>query len=230
MSEVPPILQMQRVTLESHGVYDSGVWDLDLALGPCDMALLRLERGSVRLPVADAAQGLLQPSSGTISFCGTDWQSMPAAMAASSRGRIGRVFEGHAWVGTLGVGENITLAQRHHTRRPLAEIVAEAGDLAEMFGLPGLPQSMPGRTHPQDLQRAACVRAFMGRPNLIILERPETGLYPEIMSPLMTAIRRARSNGAAILWTTTEAEVWQDLAIRSRRLLMAGSQVLAAAG
>lgn len=203
---------------------------MNVELGSGEMALLRLERGSIRLPVADAAEGLLQPSGGTVTFRGTDWWSMSAARAASCRGRIGRVFEGQAWVGALDVGENITLAQRHHTRRPVAEIIAQAGALSEMFGLPGLPRSMPGRTHPQDLQRAACVRAFMGRPDLVILERPETGLYPEIMSPLMTAIRRVRSNGAAVLWTTTETEVWQDPGIRSRRLLMSGSQVLAAAG
>ena len=38
-----------------------------------------------------------------------------------------------------------------------------------------------------DLQRAACVRAFLGTPDLVLLERPDEGVYPDIMPPLINA-------------------------------------------
>jgi len=44
------------------------------------------------------------------------------------------------------------------------DIEAEAAKLARMFGLPGLPRGRPAQMRLPDLQRAACVRAFLGTP------------------------------------------------------------------
>ena len=82
--------------------------------------------------------------------------------------------------------------------------------------------------HPADLRRAACVRAFLGRPELLVLERPTAGVYPAIMPALMSAVRAARSRGAAVLWTTESWDVWNDPGIRpTLRLRMTGSQMSA---
>ena len=59
-----------------------------------------------------------------------------------------------------------------------------------MFGLPGLPRGRPDRTRPHDLQLAGCVRALIGQPRLIILERPTQGTYPELLPPLVNALSR----------------------------------------
>ena len=78
----------------------------------------------------------------------------------------------------------------------------------------------------QDLQRAACVRAFLGKPVLLILEEPTAGVYPQIMSPLMASIRTARARGAAVLWTTADSQVWNDSGIPATiRGTMSGSQM-----
>ncbi len=159
---------------------------------------------------------------------------MPAAEGATLRGRIGRVFDavgvgalGNGWVSHLDVDENVMLAQRHHTRRPSSEIEAEAAKLARMFGLPGLPRGRPAQARIPDLQRAACVRAFIGTPDLILLERPEQGVYPEIMPPLINAVRSARARGAAVVWLNDHPAVWGDRGIRPTwRCVMSGSQML----
>jgi phospholipid/cholesterol/gamma-HCH transport system ATP-binding protein len=199
-----------------------------------ELALVRLERGVVRLPLADAAEGLAEYDAGTAAFLGRDWRSVPAGEGAALRGRIGRVFDavgvgaaGTGWVSHLDVDENVTLAQRHHTRRPSPEIEAEAAKLARMFGLPGLPSGPPARTRVPDLQRAACVRAFLGTPDLILLERPAQGVYPDIMPPLINAVRTARGRGAAVVWLTDTPAVWADRGIRPTwRCVMSGSQML----
>ena len=88
------------------------------------------------------------------------------------------------------------------------------------------PQGKPSTMRAPDLRRAACVRAFLGEPDLLILERPAVGVHPAIMPALMTAVRAARSRGAAVLWTTDDWEVWNDPGINPTvRCKMAGSQL-----
>jgi phospholipid/cholesterol/gamma-HCH transport system ATP-binding protein len=229
MAESKAILELTGMTVESDPAYDSPVWNVSLRLGAGELALVRLERGVVRLPLADAAEGLAEHYDGTATFLGRDWRSVPAGEGAALRGRIGRVFDavGAGWVSNLDVDENVMLAQRHHTRRPSSEIEAEAAKLARMFGLPGLPRGRPSQTRVPDLQRAACVRAFIGTPDLILLERPAQGVYPEIMPPLINAVRSARSRGAAVVWLTDTPAVWADRGIRPTwRCVMSGSQML----
>lgn len=235
MEESKAILELSGVTVESDPAYDSPIWNVSLRLGAGELALVRLERGAVRLPLGDAAEGLADLHDGTAAFLGKDWRDVPAGEASALRGRIGRVFDavgvgatGIGWVANLDVDENVMLAQRHHTRRPSPEIEAEAAKLARMFGLPGLPRGRPGQTRVPDLQRAACVRAFLGAPELILLERPAQGVFPEIMPPLINAVRSARNRGAAVVWLTDTPGVWNDRGIRPTwRCVMSGSQMLA---
>jgi len=232
MAEPKAILELTGVTVESDPTYDSPLWNVSLRLGAGELALVRLERGVVRLPLADAAEGLAEHYDGTATFLGREWRAVPAGEGAALRGRIGRVFDavgagGAGWVSHLDVDENVMLAQRHHTRRSSSEIEAEAAKLARMFGLPGLPRGRPAQTRATDLQRAACVRAFLGAPDLILLERPAQGVYPEIMPPLINAVRSARSRGAAVVWLTDTPAVWSDRGIRPTwRCVMSGSQML----
>jgi len=231
-SKAKAILELTGVTVEADPAYDSPLWNVSLRLGPGELALVRLERGAVRLPLADAAEGLAEHYDGTATFLGREWRTVPAGEGAALRGRIGRVFDavgaaGAGWVSHLDVDENVMLAQRHHTRRPSAEIEAEAAKLARMFGLPGLPRGRPALARVTDLQRASCVRAFLGAPDLILLERPAQGVYPEIMAPLINAVRSARGRGAAVMWLTDTPAVWGDRGIRPTwRCVMSGSQML----
>ena len=106
--------------------------------------------------------------------------------------------------------ENILLPQLHHTRRKIAELRNEAVQLAEHFGLPGLPSGWPDDVMRADHQRAACIRAFLGQPSLVVLEEPTFGVYPEILPPLVNAIRRACDRGCGVIWLTREDQVWND--------------------
>src|SRR3982750_465661 len=123
MSESKTILELTGVTVESGPGYDSPVWNVSLRLAPGELGLVRLERGAVRLPLTDAAEGLAEQYDGTAAFLGRDWRMVSADDGAALRGRIGRVFDAFGavsagWVSHLDVDENVMLAQRHHTRRP----------------------------------------------------------------------------------------------------------------
>jgi phospholipid/cholesterol/gamma-HCH transport system ATP-binding protein len=215
MNESTEILRFHDVTIAADSEYGSGISSLSLSLASGELAVVLLEKEQVRIPLADAAEGLVTPVQGTVTFLGEDWQTMAADRAAAQRGKIGRVFEGESWLSSLNVDQNITLAQRHHTRRPVKEIEQEATQLCRAFGLPGLPRGRPSNARWQDLQRAACARAFLGAPILILLENPTIRIYADVIAPLIDTVREARQRGAAVLWTTYELQVWSNPALRA---------------
>jgi ABC-type multidrug transport system ATPase subunit len=220
------VLQFEEVAVDGGHPYDTSIWHVSFTLNRGDLLLIYLEPGHLHTPLADAAQGLVEPSQGRVRYLDHDWQERSEADSNESRARIGRVYEEPGWLSELDMEDNITLAERHHTRRTESEIRDEASELARLFSLPGLPRGRSTGMRRPDLRRASCVRALLGKPTLLILERPTAGVYPSIMPALMTSLRVARSRGSAVLWTTAARDVWNDAGIRPTfRATMSGSQL-----
>jgi phospholipid/cholesterol/gamma-HCH transport system ATP-binding protein len=220
------ILKFGNVTVPGSPHYETDLWNISFELNSGDLLLVRIERENERLPLADAAEGLVPATQGSVMFRGEDWQGMSADHAAAQRGKIGRLFEDEGWISDVDVDQNIMLAQRHHTQRREEEILEEALKFARMFGLPGLPRGRPGKVRRWDLRKAACIRAFLGQPALIILEQPVRGVYADFMAPLVNAVESARAHGAAVLWTVTDPQIWNHPGIRATtRAKMFGSEL-----
>jgi phospholipid/cholesterol/gamma-HCH transport system ATP-binding protein len=145
-----------------------------------------------------------------VRFLGRDWSAMPWDYAAALRGRIGRVFRSGGWIGSVDVATNILLPQLHHTRDDPSGLRERAVALSCAFGLPGLPLVRPLELVASDLARAACVRAFLGDPELILLESPVQGRFITLIAPLLNALAAARDRGAAAIWFTRSDVVWRD--------------------
>lgn len=206
------ILNFSNVTVPSGLHYETGISNVCFELGKGDLLLVRIERENERLPLADASQGLLRADRGTVTFLDGDWVKLSTDEAAAQRAKIGRLFDDEGWISDLNVDENILLGQLHHTQRTESEIMDEALKFARVFGLPGLPRGRPEKTRRWDLRKAACVRAFLGRPALIILEQPVRGVYADFIAPLLDAVRSARRRAAAVLWTVTDPQIWNHAA------------------
>jgi phospholipid/cholesterol/gamma-HCH transport system ATP-binding protein len=214
------------VTIRSSVDYETGLSDVSFEIGPGDLLLLRIERENERLPLADAMEGLAKVESGRVSFMGESWNNLSTHRAATQRGRIGRLFDDEGWISDLDVEENILLAQLHHTKRSEAEIIDEALGFARVFGLPGLPRGRADKLRRWDLRKAACIRAFLGRPELIIIEQPIRGVYADLVAPLLNAVQSARRRGAAVLWTLTDPQIWKNAGMHATfRARMRGAEL-----
>ena len=211
------ILVFNGVTLAAQPPYEAGMAGVSFSLKGADLMLVRIEEGGARIPFADVAQGLIEPDAGLVTFLGEDWRAMTPNRSAEQRGKIGRVFETHAWISNLDVDENITLAQRHHTARPESEIAAEAGALAAQFGLGEVPRGRPAVVRRSDLRRAEWVRAFIGEPRLVILENPTKDVHADALGGLVGAVKAARGRGAAVLWMTDDARALSQIVPGSTR-------------
>ncbi|MCX6348354.1 MAG: hypothetical protein NTV79_02475 [Candidatus Aureabacteria bacterium] len=197
-----PILEFKDVCIEPRPPYDTGLEGASFAIAPGELLLVEVEKGHGRNPLADVAEGLVDPDRGAVFFRGREWAAMTAGESAENRGRIGRVFESGGWLSNLNIDENATLSQRHHTVRPVEEIGAEAEGLARAFGLSELPKIRPAVAKRPERRAAEWVRAFIGEPSLIILEHPMSEAYNASFPALAAAAAAATRRGAGVLWLT----------------------------
>jgi phospholipid/cholesterol/gamma-HCH transport system ATP-binding protein len=173
---------------------------LDLLLSAGDFALIEVPGARRGAAFADICAGLVPLASGSVRFLGRDWGAMPSNHADALRGHIGRLFHVPLRPDTVDVANRVLLGRLHHTRTPEAALRAEATRLAERFGLPGLPSGPARQLIDADLLRAACVRAFLGQPRLVILELPAAAQRDDLLPALLAAGAEARGLGATVMW------------------------------
>jgi phospholipid/cholesterol/gamma-HCH transport system ATP-binding protein len=76
-----------------------------------------------------------------------------------------------------------------------------------------------------DLQRAGCVRAFLGTPPLLMLEEPMLDAPADMLPPLLNACLQAMHRGAAVLWLTCQHQQLRNSRIpATRRYLVSAGE------
>jgi phospholipid/cholesterol/gamma-HCH transport system ATP-binding protein len=199
---------------------------IDLRLMAGELALVDARHAVRPARLGDLCCGLVPLSAGSARFLGRDWSAVPPHYADALRGRIGRVFFSGSWIGFMDVATNILLPQLHHTRDDPSDLRERATALCCAFGLPGLPLVRPGELAAGDLARAACVRALLGDPALVLLESPVQGRFTTLLPPLLNALAAARDGGAAAIWFTRSDVVWRNPSIPATMRLRLGERGL----
>lgn len=212
MTSAQPVLDVANA-VPLRGLDELGMPPVSLQLFPGELALIETNDPRRAAWFADLCCGFIRLAEGTVTFLGRDWTAMTRDHAAALRGRIGRVFAEGGWIEFVDMGTNVLLPQLHHTRRDVREVREEAAKLAYQFGLPGLPMGSPRDLSTKDLARAACIRAFLGEPALLLLESPLQGRFPDLMASLVETLTSARQNGAAAIWLSSNDLVWRDRSI-----------------
>lgn len=227
MTEPTNILEFSNVALSGAVRGQAEMRSLTFNLPHGCLLLIKVEAGNEYLPIADAAEGLIIPQVGFIRWHGKAWNSLEPLAELKARARIGRVFEKNSWLSNLNVSENVTLCQRHHTARPERDIITEADLLAKYFGLPEAPRHRPAFVAKRELRMAEWVRALIGKPLLLLLERPESGVPDDNLPKLIDAVQTALKRGAAVIWQTDRNTVWStSIWTNEIRYRMQGTEML----
>lgn len=220
-----PLLQVDAIEVPASGTRRPLTLSLDLRAG--ELQLIHSPDVDLSTSIADLLLGLRRSDRGSVRFDGARWDEMPEAEAFRLRGRIGRVLTHGNWITTWSVMDNVLLPARHHTVMPAGQLRELACGLARQFGLPGLPVLLPGECAAADLERAACVRAFLGRPRLVILEHPLDDGGSGLLPALMSAVQRLRRRGGAVIWMTRDRSLLERRDISAdRRYRIVGGLLL----
>lgn len=235
----PPVLELDRARVASDQVWADAEAEgelpaIGLRLDPGELALVEVPDQRWGRALAALCAGLPPLAEGSARFLGQDWSTLRRPQAEALRGRIGHIFaENGGWLPHLSVAEGILLPRLHHDRAPEATLRRNAVELAHRFRLDDLPEGRPAELPPLDLARAACVRAFLGEPALLLLESPfRQGQWIEDLArPLLAAVTEALDRGAACLWLASRRSgIWDLPGLPGSRRYRLSARGLLAAG
>ena len=174
--------------------------DLDIHAGEV-LALLGAN-GAGKTTALGLLTGLLRPQAGRVELCGGDPRS-----AACRRG-LGVMLQEARLPETLRVGE---LVRQFSAAYPDPRAEAETLALAGLEGLEGRPY---GALSGGQQRRVQFALAICGRPRIVLVDEPTTGLDVEARRAFWAVLRGLRLEGAALVLTTHYLEEADALADR----------------
>ena len=152
---------------------------------------------------------LLQPTGGRASVLGHDAVAEPLAV----RRRIGLAGQFAAVDEELTGRENLEMVGRLY-RLPGTEARRRAGEVLERFGLTEAADR-PVSTYSGGMRRRIDLGASLtGRPPVLLLDEPTTGLDPRTRQELWSTIDELRRDGTTVLLTTQYLDEADRLAQR----------------
>ena len=174
---------------------------LDLSLRAGEVTSLLGANGAGKTTAIGLLLGLLRADTGTVAVLGRD----PREIAA--RRQIGVMLQPAGLPERLRVGELLSQARSYY---PNARSIADCVALA---GLDGLLDRAYGKLSGGQQRRVQFAIAVCGRPRLLFLDEPTTGLDIDARQKLWQAIRELVAQGSGVLLTThylEEAEALSD--------------------
>jgi len=192
------VLALDRLNLDVHAGELVGL------LGP---------NGAGKSTLVNLLTGVRRPTSGRVELCGGDPRD-PA-----SRRALGVTPQETGLPGALRVGEVVDFV-RAHFPDPLAR-----DELLARFGLSDLVKRQTGGLSGGQKRRVAVALAFVGRPRIVFLDEPTTGLDVEARHGLWDGIREFHADGGTVVLTSHYLEEIEALA--RRVVVIGGGRVLA---
>lgn len=164
--------------------------------------------GSGKSTLLNVIATIDEPSSGSILLEGQDLsEKTERELAAFRRERLGFIFQDYNLLDTLTVGENIVLPLNLQ-KRPAKETEERLAEAAAALGIADQLSKFPGQLSGGQRQRAACARALIMKPALILADEPTGALDSANSKSLMETFTEMNQQlGATILMVTHDAVV-----------------------
>ena len=184
---------------------------LDVAAG--ELVGLLGPNGAGKSTLVSLLTGVRRPTSGRVELCGGD-PRLPA-----SRRTLGVTPQETGLPASLRVGEVVDFV-RAHFDNPL-----DRAELLERFDLADLVRRQTGGLSGGQKRRVAVALAFVGRPRIVFLDEPTTGLDVQARRSLWEGIRAFHADGGTVVLTSHYLEEIEALA--RRVVVIGGGRVLA---
>jgi ABC-2 type transport system ATP-binding protein len=169
--------------------------------------------GAGKSTLVNLFTGLRRPSDGTVELCGRDPRHAAARVA------LGVTPQETGLPSSLRVGEVVDYTRAHYPDPlPRDEVLAR-------FGLTELVRRQTGGLSGGQKRRLAVALAFVGRPRIVFLDEPTTGLDVEARRSLWDAVREFHADGGTVVLTSHYLEEVEALA--QRVVVIGGGRVLA---
>ncbi|MGW2652427.1 ABC transporter ATP-binding protein [Streptomyces sp. NPDC001478] len=196
----PPAVRTVRMARIYGGT--TALHPLDLEIRAGELVGLLGPNGAGKSTLLSLLVGLRRPSSGHCALFGGDPRS------PGQRRFIGVTPQETGLPPTLRVGEVVDFAAAHY-EKPVPR-----GELLDRFGLLDKERRQTGGLSGGERRRLAVALAFVGRPRMVFLDEPTTGLDVETRRTLWEVIRAFHAEGGTVLLTSHYLEEVEHLARR----------------
>ncbi|MFB7172924.1 ABC transporter ATP-binding protein [Streptomyces sp. NPDC056254] len=160
--------------------------------------------GAGKTSTVELLEGLAAPSAGQVRVFGLD----PFARRAEVRPRTGVMLQEGGFPSDLSVAETVRMWGGVTTgARPAAEVL-------EMVGLAARSSVRVKQLSGGERRRLDLALALLGRPEVLFLDEPTTGMDPEGRRDTWALVRELREQGTTVLLTTHYLEEAEELADR----------------
>jgi ABC-2 type transport system ATP-binding protein len=171
--------------------------------------------GAGKTTTLEMLEGFTAPTSGAIRILGAD----PHRGGRSWRARIGLVLQSTSLDAELTVRDTLSLfAQLYPAPRPVDEVL-------ELAGLTEDAQTRVGVLSGGQRRRVDVSIAIIGRPDILFLDEPSTGLDPEARRRAWASIENLTATGTTVLLTTHYIDEADHLA--DRLIIIAAGRIVA---
>ncbi|GAA4857540.1 ABC transporter ATP-binding protein [Kitasatospora terrestris] len=188
----------------AEGAGFDAVRGLDLTVHRGELFALLGTNGAGKTSTMELLEGLAEPTAGQIRVLGHD----PYRERAAVRPRIGIMLQEGGFPGELTVAE---------AGRCWAGLTSDARPVDEALDLVGLLDRRSVRVKQLsggERRRLDLAVALLGRPEVLFLDEPSTGLDPEARASVWQLVRELRAGGTTVLLTTHYLEEAEELADR----------------
>lgn len=176
--------------------------DVDLAVRPGEFVGMLGPNGAGKTTLLNLVLGLRRPDAGWVRLFGG------SPLDPRRRIRVGVTPQETALPETLRVHEVVAWVGGHFPDP------APWGELLDRFGLLAQARRQTGGLSGGQRRRLSLALAFAGRPDLLVLDEPTTGLDVEARADLWACLREAHDGGTTLLLTSHYLEEIEALAER----------------
>ncbi len=179
------------------------VQDLSFSVTESEFVAIMGSSGSGKTTLLNCISLIDQIETGNIIVCGESILSFTdQSLAQFRREHLGFIFQEYNLLDTLTVEENIAFPLSLQ-KRPLKEIRTKVEELAESLGILSILDRFPYEVSGGQRQRAACARALISTPSLILADEPTGALDSNSSAALLDIFQRmVREFSTTILMVT----------------------------
>jgi Cu-processing system ATP-binding protein len=192
--------------------------DVAFTLSPGRLSALVGHNGAGKTTLIKLMLGLIHPDHGEIRVLGQD----PAAGEFSARRQLGYLPENVAFNVALTGRETLAFYAR------LKQLAPSTGwPLLERVGLGDAAHRRLGTYSKGMRQRLGLAQALLGRPRVLLLDEPTTGLDPALRQTFYEILNELRDDGATVLISSHALNELED---RAEHVLIMNRGILVAQG
>jgi len=170
--------------------------NLSCEFPPAAITVILGGSGSGKSTILKLIGGLIEAGGGQIDVAGRDVVGLRESELYVVRRDLGMMFQNGALLDSMSVFDNLAFPLREHSDLTAAEIADRVHQSLASVGLDDVDDLLPRELSGGMVKRVALARALVGRPKILLVDEPFSGLDPlstKLIEALLVRINRQYS-------------------------------------